>query len=107
MQSQEPLVAYRLGAVRSGLRATALALFLLVLFWVVPGHGHVATGGYVFILVAATSGASVVWLLPWKRLFGGPLGMRGLYSRSVLATAPMTLGAAASGGGRPAPSPPH
>src|SRR5437773_12543875 len=91
MQSQEPLVAYRLGAVRSGLRATALALFLLVLFWVVPGHGHVATGGYVFILVAPTSRAVVVWLLPWKRLFEGPLGLPGLYSWSVLDIALLTL----------------
>src|ERR1041385_4689732 len=99
MQSQEPLVAYRLGAVRSGLRATALVLLLLVLFWVLPGHGHLSMGPYVFILVSATAGAIVVWRLPWKRLFEGPLGMRGLYTWSVLDIALITLAVAATGAG--------
>jgi len=81
---RDPLVSYRLGAVRVGLQATVLALLLLVLFRLIPGHGPIPTRQYVIILTLAAAGALGVRLLPWSRLFSSGHGMHALYVWSIL-----------------------
>ena len=69
MQTTDPLVAYRLGAIRVGIQATVLALVELAVFRLLPGHGSAPWGPYLGILVLGAGGAVGVRLLPWERLF--------------------------------------
>ena len=50
MQTNDPLVAYRLGAIRVGIQATVLALLELAVFRLLPGHGSASWGPYLGIL---------------------------------------------------------
>jgi signal transduction histidine kinase len=96
----DPLVSYRLGAVRTGLQATVLALLLLLLFRLVPGHGTIRDAAYVVVLVSASVGAVGVKLLPWERLFATGLGVRTLYAWSVLDILLISVAVAFTGGAR-------
>jgi signal transduction histidine kinase len=96
----EPLVSYRLGAVRTGLQATVLALLLLILFRLLPGHGTIHDVAYVAVIVSASLGAIGVLLLPWKRLFTTDLGVKTLYAWSVLDILLITLAVGFTGGGQ-------
>jgi signal transduction histidine kinase len=95
----DPLVSYRLGAVRTGLQATVLALLILVIFRLLPGHGRVHDLGYLLVVVSASLGAVGVWLLPWKRLFSTGLGVKALYAWSVLDILLITVAVGFTGGG--------
>jgi K+-sensing histidine kinase KdpD len=96
----DPLVSYRVGAVRTGLQATVLALLLLVLFRLVPGHGTIQDVAYMGVLVSAAIGAVFVRILPWERLFSSGLGVRALYAWSVLDILLITVAVAFTGGER-------
>ena len=96
---RDPLVSYRLGAVRVGVLITLLALASLVAFRLIPGHGRIPTLPYIAILVAAASGAAGVRLLPWDRLFAGPGGVRAMYAWSVLDILLVTAAVGFTGGG--------
>jgi signal transduction histidine kinase len=96
----DPLVSYRLGAVRAGLQATVLALLVLVLFRLLPGHGEISNVAYVFVLVSAAIGALGVSRLPWARLFRSGLGVKALYAWSVLDILLITVAVGFTGGGR-------
>jgi signal transduction histidine kinase len=96
----DPLVSYRLGAVRTGLQATVLALLLLLLFRLVPGHGTIRDVAYVGVLVSAAVGAIGVKLLPWERLFATGLGIKALYAWSVLDILLITVAVGFTGGAR-------
>jgi signal transduction histidine kinase len=100
VQNNDPLVAYRLGAVRVGIQATVLALFALTAFRLLPGHGSIDWGPYVGILVSAAAGAVVVRLLPWARLFQSGRGLALLYAWSVTDILLITAAIGFSGGGR-------
>lgn len=96
----EPLVSYRLGAVRAGLQATVLALLVLILFRLLPGHGTIHDVAYLMVLVSAAFGALGVRLLPWKRLFSSDLGIKTLYAWSALDIVLITVAIGFTGGGR-------
>jgi signal transduction histidine kinase len=99
VQTNDPLVAYRLGAVRVGIQATLLALLELTLFRLLPGHGSVPWTPYLAILVLGAVGAAGVWLLPWERLFRTGVGVRWLYAWSVLDIMLISAAVGFSGGG--------
>ncbi|MGH2555927.1 MAG: ATP-binding protein [Actinomycetota bacterium] len=96
----DPLVSYRLGAVRVGVQATVLTLLVLILFRLLPGHGTIVELPYVFVLLFAALGAIGVSMLPWKRLFQSGLGIRALYAWSVLDILLITVAVGITGGGR-------
>jgi signal transduction histidine kinase len=100
VSAEEPLLAYRLSAVRSGLRATALALFLLVLILAVPGHGAISLRPYIVVLIVCAAGAAGVALLPWERMLRRGIGMAGMYSWSVLDIVLISALVRVTGGGR-------
>jgi signal transduction histidine kinase len=94
----DPLVSYRLGAVRTGLQATILALLVLIVFRLIPGHGEINDIAYLGVVVSATVGAVAVWRLPWERLFRSDLGVRALYAWSVLDILLITVAVGYTGG---------
>ena len=96
----DPLVSYRIGAVRAGLQATILALLVLVLFRLLPGHGEISNVAYIFVLASAAIGALGVSRLPWARMFRSDLGVKALYAWSVLDILLITVAVGYSGGGR-------
>lgn len=96
----DPLVSYRLGAVRVGVQATVLTLLVLVLFRLLPGHGTISELPYILVLVFAALGAIGVSLLPWRRLFRSGLGIEALYAWSVLDILLISVAIAFTGGGR-------
>jgi signal transduction histidine kinase len=100
VSAEEPLLAYRLSAIRSGLRATALALLLLVLILGVPGHGSITLRSYILILIMAAAGAAGVALLPWERMLRHGIGMKGMYTWSALDIVLITALVWVTGGGR-------
>jgi signal transduction histidine kinase len=100
VQTTDPLVAYRLGAVRVGIQATVLALVELAVFRLLPGHGSAPWGPYLGILVLGAVGAAGVRLLPWERLFQKGVGVRWLYGWSVLDILLITGAVGFTGGGR-------
>jgi signal transduction histidine kinase len=100
VQTSDPLVTYRLGAVRVGIQATVLALLELAVFRLLPGHGSPRLGHTLaFVFLGAVGGAGV-WLLPWERLFQKGVGVRWLYAWSVLDILLITGAVGVSGGGR-------
>ncbi|HEV8421107.1 MAG TPA: ATP-binding protein [Actinomycetota bacterium] len=96
----DPLVSYRLGAVRTGLQATVLALLVLIVFRLMPGHGKIHDLAYIVVIVSASLGAIGVKLLPWKRLFSTDLGVKALYAWSVLDILLITVAIGFTGGGQ-------
>jgi signal transduction histidine kinase len=100
VQTRDPLVAYRLRAVRVGIQATVLALLALTVFRLLPGHGAVPWPPYLIILGLGATGAVCVGLLPWQRLFPSGAGVRWLYAWSVLDILLITFAVGFSGGGR-------
>jgi signal transduction histidine kinase len=99
VQTNDPLVAYRLGAVRVGIQATVLALLELAVFRLLPGHGSVPWAPYLTILVLGAVGAAGVRLLPWERLFRKGVGVRWLYAWSVMDIMLISAAVGFSGGG--------
>jgi hypothetical protein len=97
---RDPLVSYRLGAVRVGVLVTMLALVSLVAFRLIPGHGRVPTFPYVVILSVAAVGAVGIRLLPWERLFAGDLGIKAMYAWSVMDILLVTAAVGFTGAGR-------
>jgi signal transduction histidine kinase len=96
---EDPLISFRLGAVRAGVQATILTLVLLVTFQALPGHGEIDTIPYVLILVSAAAGLVGVLLLPWRRLFTSQMGIRALYTWSALDILLITVAIGFTGGG--------
>ena len=67
-----------------GLQATSLAIVLLIVFRLLPGHGAAPAVPYAVILVLAAAGMVGVRLLPWERMLRSEMGLRTLYAWSVL-----------------------
>jgi K+-sensing histidine kinase KdpD len=97
---RDPLVSYRLGAVRVGVYITFLALAILIGFRVIPGHGTAPIVPYAVILAVALAGVTGVRLLPWDRLFASDLGIKAMYAWSVLDILLITVTVGITGGGR-------
>jgi diguanylate cyclase (GGDEF)-like protein len=95
----DPLVPYRLRAVRIGVQLTYLAIGALVLYPLLGGTLAASTAAYVELLVAAVAGALFVRLLPWPRLFERRLGIPALYAWSILDIGLITVGLTMTGGG--------
>src|SRR2546427_10444490 len=100
MPNSQLLVSYRLGAVRVGLQATSLAIVLLIVFRLLPGHGAAPGVPYAVILVLAAAGMVGVRLLPWERMLRSEMGLRTLYAWSVLDILLITTLVGFTGGGR-------
>src|SRR5438067_21589 len=96
----ELLLAYRLKTVRVGVLVTIIVIAALVVFPLIPGHGTIDGAGYAGVIAGAIVGAVVVAALPWRRLFGSPAGVWFLYVWSAFDVVLITLGIAATGGGR-------
>ena len=96
----ELLLAYRLKTVRVGVLVTIIVIAALVVFPLIPGHGTIDGAGYAGVIAGAIVGAVVVAALPWRRLFGSPAGVWFLYVWSAFDVLLITLGIAATGGGR-------
>ena len=100
MPNSQLLVSYRLGAVRVGLQATSLAIVLLIVFRLLPGHGAAPAFPYAVILVLAAAGMAGVRLLPWEGMLRSEMGLRALYAWSVLDILLITTLVGFTGGGR-------
>jgi K+-sensing histidine kinase KdpD len=93
-------VPYWLRVVRIGIRITLVALVALLGFWALPGDTVDSPWVYGAVLATAVVGVAIVALLPWERMFQGPLGEWGLYVWSALDIALISVAVAATGGGR-------
>jgi signal transduction histidine kinase len=100
MPDDDALIAYRLGAVRSGIQATGLALALLVLYRILPGRRITSGGAYAAVIAVAALAVVGIALLPWKSLFRRGLGMPMLYAWSVCDILLISVAVGATGGGR-------
>lgn len=81
----QSLISYRLRTVRVGVQTTLLVLAALLLFVLIPSSVEFENRTfYMAALVATAVGAGVISVLPWRRLFEGPAGMRAMYAWSVL-----------------------
>jgi signal transduction histidine kinase len=97
---RDPLVSYRLAAVRVGVYITLLVLAILIGFRLIPGHGTAPLIPYAVILAVALGGVTGIHLLPWDRLFASDLGIKAMYAWSVMDILLITMAVWVTGGGR-------
>lgn len=100
MANREPLIAYRLRTVRTGVWATFLVIAGLALYPFLPRTPPVDAAPYLALLGIAVLGAVAIIALPWKRLFERGVGMRLMYLWSILDIVIITAAIAFSGGAR-------
>src|SRR5438034_11584852 len=101
MASTPPSQArYWLRTVRIGLLVTALVIGVLIVLPFLPHRTDFRLVLYSGVIVAGVAGALVVAALPWKRLFDSGVGVRFLYAWSAADIILVSLGIAATGGGR-------
>lgn len=100
MTNREPLIAYRLRTVRTGVWATFLVIAGLVVYPFLPRTPPVDTAPYLTLMGVAVLGAVAIVTLPWERLFERGVGMRLMYLWSILDIAIITAAIAFSGGAR-------
>ena len=99
-QTEAYSIKYWLRSVRIGLLVTMLVIGVLVLLPFVPHRVHIDTPPYLLILAAGSVGGLGVALLPWERLFQRGMGLYFLYAWSAGDILLVSLGIAATGGGR-------
>ena len=92
------LLPFRVWTVRVGVITTALALWVLALYPLLPGHRPVDGKPYAVLLVSAAVGAAVIALLPWPRLLTARHGMALFYLWSVCDILLITAAIGVSGG---------
>lgn len=97
--TDEQLLQYLLRTVRVGIVATWIAVTGLGMFLLMSSAGNIDRPLFIGVLAAALTGAAIISLLPWERLFRTPWGMPTLYAWSVLDIVLITLLIEASGGG--------
>src|SRR6266705_5361938 len=95
---QQLLLPFRIWTVRVGVVTTALALCVLAVYPLLPGHLPVDGRPYVELLVGAALGAAIVALLPWPRLLAARHGMTLFYAWSVGNILLVTAAIGVSGG---------
>jgi diguanylate cyclase (GGDEF)-like protein len=96
--ARDPLLLYRLRAVRIGVQLTYLVVVTLLLFPLVGGNIDVSDRSYGGLVVVAMLGAVAVRFLPWPMLFRRNLGIAALYAWSIVDIALITVGITLTGG---------
>ena len=96
----EHLTTYWLRTVRAGIQVTLIAVAILVVYPLVPGHEAVRMPAYPVLLGVATAGAVVIWRLPWERLFRMGYGLRVMYAWSAVDIVLISVAVLVSHGGR-------
>ena len=91
------LLAYRLRTVKIAVQSTALALAAMVLYALLPGHGHIDADAYTALVATAAAGCALMSRLPWSRLFDAGRGMQCLYAWSAMDIVLVTVGIAITG----------
>ena len=93
------LKPYRLRTVKIAVQSTGLAVAVLALYPLLPGHGLINNGYYVALIVVATLGAAAFNFLPWEKILDLPRGMWVFYAWSFLDILLITLLVMVSRGG--------
>src|SRR5438105_8219586 len=91
---------FLLRSVRIALQATAVVLFVLAIYPILPGHGTLDAPPYAALLGIGTLAAVTAALLPWPRLFERGYGISFLVMWSAFDIVLITFGIAATGSGR-------
>lgn len=102
MSALEPehLTTYWLRTVRAGIQVTLIAVAILGVYPLIPGHETVRMPAYSLLLAVATAGAVVIWRLPWERLFRSGRGLRVMYAWSAVDIVLISVAVAVSHGGQ-------
>ena len=91
------LLAYRLRTVKIAVQSTVLALGAMVIYALLPGHGHIEAASYIALVAVAAGGCALMARLPWHRLFDAGYGMRCLYAWSAMDIVLVTAAVAVTG----------
>ena len=94
----DPLLPYRLRAVRIGVHLTYLAVASLVAYPLFGGTLDASARSYSMLVAIAGVGGVLVRLLPWGRLFERNLGIAALYAWSIVDIGLITIGITMTGG---------
>lgn len=94
----DPLLQYRLRAVRIGVQLTYLAIAALVLYPMLGGDLDSSTASYAGLVAIAAAGGVTVRLVPWTWLFERGLGIAALYSWSIVDIGLISVGITMTGG---------
>ena len=91
---------FLLRSVRIALQATAVVLFVLAIYPILPGHGTLDGPVYAALLGIGALATFIAALLPWPRLFERGYGISVLVTWSAFDIVLITLGIAVTGSGR-------